>query len=374
MDDASTAAPAPRGQNQDRDEVIARLTAMNQRLAQENELLKQRIDSLLRRIYGSKSEQIDPGQLELLLEGTEAKKPEAAGDAVQEDEPAAPAKAPRKPRTNRLRKSMESLPIVEERLVPPEVAANPTEYRKIREEITERLEMEPAQYRRRQFIREIYQRIDEPEEAPITPALPKPLLEGSVLSASLLADILDKKYCQHLPFYRQEWVLRHAHGLEISRNLLCHWHDVGAQWLEPLYKLMLSRLRSCTYLQGDETPVDYLEPGHGKVKKGYFWAIYNPTQGVLYRWCAGRGRKYLDDILLEGDGGQRFRGLLQCDAYTVYPIAERRRGGGEPCELFGPHTAHILRCTQGSASLRGVGAQADRAALRRRGRTARAGG
>lgn len=50
-----------------RDEVIARQSA-------EIALLKQAVDALTRRIFGAKSESLDPGQLELLLDPDAAKK------------------------------------------------------------------------------------------------------------------------------------------------------------------------------------------------------------------------------------------------------------------------------------------------------------
>jgi transposase len=298
--------------------ALNKLQATNELLEQQNKLLRERVELLLRQLYGSKSERLDPGQLELLLEGAEVKKPDAADTAAPADESAADPKAPRKKRNNPLRKSMENLPVVEDRIVPLEVQADREAFRKIGEEVSDRLEVIPAEYFIRRTIREIYQRKDRPEQPPITPPLPTPLLEGSVLSASLLADILDKKYCQHLPFYRQEWIMRNAHGLQISRNLLCHWHDVGAQLLEPLYKLQLERLRACSYLQADETPVNYLEPGHGRAKKGYFWVLRNPTQGVVYRWQPGRAREHLESLLFDDKNNQRFEGQLQCDAYAVY--------------------------------------------------------
>ena len=55
-----------------RDEVIARRAA-------EIALLKQAVDALTRRIFGAKSENLDPGQLELLLDPDAAKKAPAAG-------------------------------------------------------------------------------------------------------------------------------------------------------------------------------------------------------------------------------------------------------------------------------------------------------
>jgi hypothetical protein len=62
-------------------EHIAR---QDQRIA----LLEQKLDALLKRIFGSKSETLDPGQLELLLDPDAAKKPGAA------DVPDAPAAEP----------------------------------------------------------------------------------------------------------------------------------------------------------------------------------------------------------------------------------------------------------------------------------------
>lgn len=40
----------------------------------EVKLLKEKVDALIRMIYGKKSEKIDPNQLMLLLEGLESKK------------------------------------------------------------------------------------------------------------------------------------------------------------------------------------------------------------------------------------------------------------------------------------------------------------
>lgn len=50
----------------------AELAARDERLAaleKENELLRQKIDALVRKLFGAKSEKIDPEQLLLLLQG-----------------------------------------------------------------------------------------------------------------------------------------------------------------------------------------------------------------------------------------------------------------------------------------------------------------
>jgi len=48
------------------------------RLKQENELLRQKLDLVLRKLFGSSSEKPDPAQLELLLSDDLSKKASAA--------------------------------------------------------------------------------------------------------------------------------------------------------------------------------------------------------------------------------------------------------------------------------------------------------
>ncbi len=298
---------------QDKDAIIAELR-------EQNALLQQKVDYLIRQLYGKKSEKLDPGQLELLLNPEEAKKPDAA--ELNEDDLAAeqekPASKPRKPRQSRLRRSIESLPCVEEVIEPVEVSDNPEAFRRIGEEVSERLEVTPPRYFRKRTVRPTYVNKLDPQSAPLTAALPAPLLEGSVLSPSLAADILTKKYCYHLPFQRQEWELKIAYGIEISRGLMCHWHSHLAGVLEPLYKLLAAELRNSGYLQIDETPIDYLEPGHGKTKTGYLWAYRNPEAGVLYDWHGSRAGTCLDNILIDKITGEHFKGVMQTDGYSAY--------------------------------------------------------
>lgn len=301
--------------DQDKDAIIA---AQKERIA----LLEQKVDYLIKQLYGKKSEKLDPGQLELLLNPEEAKKPDAA--ECDQDVPAAdqeqenPAGKPRRKRQSRLRKSIESLPCIEEVIEPAEVKENPEVFRRIGEEVSERLEVTPARYFRKRIVRPTYVSILDPEGAPNTAALPAPLLEGSVLSASLAADILSKKYCYHMPFQRQEWELRTVYGIEISRALMCHWHGHLAGALEPLYKLIASDLRNSGYLQVDETPIGYLEPGHGRTKTGYMWVYHNPEAGVLYDWHSSRAGTCLDNILIDKTTGEYFKGVLQTDGYSAY--------------------------------------------------------
>jgi len=63
----------------------------------------------------------------------------------------------------------------------------------------------------------------------------------------------------------------------------------------------------------DETPVDYLEPGHGKTKQGYLWTCSRPGGDVFYRWETSRAAACLDHLLPVD-----FTGTVQCDGYSAY--------------------------------------------------------
>jgi len=302
----------------------AQLEEENAQLKAENELLRQKVDLLVRKVFGSSSEKLDPGQLELLLDPEAAKKTCAAG--CDEDAPAAEPEAP-KARTSRRRKPglAEDLEVLEEVVDPAEVLEEPEDWRQIGEEVSERLEFEPASYWMQRTVRRTWVKRDEPERAPLTAPMAPCLLEGSLLSPSLAAQILTAKFCDHQPFYRQEQQLARQHGIRIGRNTLCHWADVCSRHLEPLYKILAGELRSQDWVQVDETPIDYLAPGQGRTKPGYLWTYAHPDVGVLYDWHGGRAHECLDNILGQVEDHGRFRGVLLSDGYKAYETWQRKR-------------------------------------------------
>lgn len=98
------------GREKQLEERVARLEALllAQREQFEAELKRERekVEYLIRQLYGSKSEKLDPGQLEMMLDPDGAKKSDAAGP--EEEGPAAEAKPKHsgKRRKQRLRDSM----------------------------------------------------------------------------------------------------------------------------------------------------------------------------------------------------------------------------------------------------------------------------
>ena len=103
---------------------------------------------------------------------------------------------------------------------------------------------------------------------------------------------------------------------------------------------MRAELLSGNYLQIDETFIKLLDPDtKGKTKQSHFWVIRRPPQvngeggGVLFHFDPGRNHEVALELLGE------FRGSLQCDGYSVYPVIDRKTGRVTLCFCW----AHVRR-------------------------------
>ncbi|MEQ2009946.1 MAG: hypothetical protein ABMA26_24430 [Limisphaerales bacterium] len=167
-------------------ELLERL----ERLEKENALLRQKIDLLVRRLFGARSEQLDPPQLLLLLQGLD--EPQKAPEPVAAEVPRrSTAPSPPSERGPRL---PEHLPVIEEVNVPEPVKAAPQDWRRIGEEISERLDYEPARFLRRRTVRPKDVQRGVLDAVPIVAPLPDSMLERSLVAPGLLAQIVVAKY------------------------------------------------------------------------------------------------------------------------------------------------------------------------------------
>ena len=84
--------------------------------------------------------------------------------------------------------------------------------------------------------------------------VPPALLPGSgIVSASLLAQIMNSKYVLALPLYRQKQELRRL-GLPVSRQTMSNWVlTAGERWLLPVYHALHKELLANKILHADET-------------------------------------------------------------------------------------------------------------------------
>ncbi len=299
----------------------------NGALQQENKLLREKVDLLIRRLYGIKSEKLSSEELQLLMEGfgeEEAKKdpaPGASSGALEAELEKAPAKKPRLVAKERPARVPQHLPAVEEIIDPEEVKAAPEQWRQIGQEVTEQLDFEPARFLRRRLIRRKFVKRDRPQQAPIIAEL-NTLQERSIAGVGLLAQIIVSKYCDHLPLYRQEQIFATRYGIKLPRQTMAQWMGLAADWLRPLYEQIRITVFEKGYVQIDETPIRYLCPGYGKTKLGYLWTCRNPQGDAWYSWELGRGAACLERIVPKD-----FVGKLQCDAYAAYMAFARMRQG-----------------------------------------------
>jgi transposase len=308
--------------------IVVTLKAALERSQRENSLLRQKIDLLVRRVFGASSEPLDRRQLELLLQlGSTPTEPTVVPPPKNE------VKAqPRKVRAPRL---PEHLPVVEEVIEPEPVKQQPEQWRCIGQEVSEQLDYEPARFLRRRTIRKKYVHRTAVDAVPVIAPLPERLLDRSLPAAGLLAHILVSKYCDHLPLYRQEQIYAQRHRVPLPRQTLARWVALAADWLQPIYEQIRTGVMAGGYVQVDETPIDYLEPGNGRTKQGYLWTGSRPGGDVFFHWETSRATAYLDNVI-----PLSFTGTIQCDGYAAYRAFANRRG--EAIALAGCW-AHVRR-------------------------------
>ncbi len=144
------------------------------------------------------------------------------------------------------------------------------------------------------------------------------LFRNSIASASLLSDIITKKYDLAQPLYRQEQQFK-LQGIKLSRQNMANWIvKAGRLYFRPLYDLMHEELLKRDVIHADETTLEVLnEPGRNANTNSYMW-LYR-TGGcdakepiVLYDYQPSRSGEKAKEFL-EG-----FNGYLQTDGYAGY--------------------------------------------------------
>ena len=178
---------------------------------------------------------------------------------------------------------------------------------------SEVLDVEPAKYFVRVTKREKRACRQCPQRSVIAAPLPERIIGKSLVSNRVVVDTIVKKYCDHLPLYRQELILRREAGVEISRATLDGWVMHVGEDLIPVREAMRRDLLTDSYLQADETTVS-VQTGDrtGKNHEAYLWQFGRPGGEVVFEFAMGRGR----DVAARFLG--KWEGKLQTDGYIGY--------------------------------------------------------
>ncbi len=294
------------------------------------ERLEKLVADFKRALFGSKSEKVATDQYELALEDIEA----AMAAIIAEDEQdvceRAKAKEPRKVNRGALPKH---LPRVEETLVPDSIICDcGCERHVIGEDVSERLDIVPSQFRVLVTRRPKYACRD-CENGIVQAPAKLHLIEGGMPTEATLATIVINKHADHLPLFRQSGIFARQ-GVHLDRSTLASWLGRVAHELTPVYECLKAELKQSTKLFMDETTAPVLDPGRGKTKTGYLWALARDDRpwggtappGVAFTYAPSRAGKHAVEIL------QGFEGILQVDGYTGYNHVKDRRDNA-PIEL-----------------------------------------
>lgn len=180
-------------------------------------------------------------------------------------------------------------------------------------EVTEELELAPARFYIKRYIRYKYAPKDKSIDGVCIGALPERVIDKGIPGPSLLATILTDKYVDHLPLYRQrQRFLRE--DIPIAASTLDGWAVQGMERLNILWEHLLEDTKTQGYLQADETPIKVLDSRKkGTCHQGYYWVYHSPiTRTVLFDYQPTRGAPAPQRIL------EDFKGYLQTDGYGVY--------------------------------------------------------
>lgn len=186
-------------------------------------------------------------------------------------------------------------------------------YRLVREEI----EMPQRQVRIVEHYQEVIavDQVDEVKTTMIAARLPEPLIERCLAGNSLLAYFAASRFADHLPYYREEDIIRRS-GLSIPRSTQWRWMRKLGQAVLPLVEFIRQRLLMCEVLGIDETPCPILDPNLPHTRKAYLYAQYGDESQpyVGYYFADHKTRGNIEQMLTG------FQGILQSDAYICYEL------------------------------------------------------
>jgi transposase len=299
-------------------QMVLELLDVLHRTRHENEELRRRLDLLLRRLDGPRTERFDPNQPLLIPDAFDEPSATASQGAppAADPRPGATAGTKEKQRGHcrkALPKDLPRVPVLYELTEAERRCPECGEPRvQIGAECSEQLDYKPAsqfvvEHRRCTYAcphRQGHVATAEKPPQPIPKGLPGP---------GLLAHVITEKDADHIPLYRQERRLARQ-GVEITRSTLCDWMGAAAKVLEPLYELMKTLILLCGTIHTDDTSVK-VRDSERKIKATgrlcIYWGDFQYPFNV-FDLTMSRSRDGPSQFL-EG-----YRGFLQADAFGDY--------------------------------------------------------
>lgn len=299
-------------------------------LQQDNERLGERVHSLLRRIYGRKTEKVSAEQLSLLFEALDGTAPQGAEDIAKQANAAVP-QPPEKPRRLREHHGRSALPanlprqtviitVPEAERACPECGAERKGMGYIKSEI---LEFVPAHF---VVIEEQREKLAcEVCEANVTVAESEKVMDRGRPGPGLIANILVEKHDDSMPLERQSKQYARS-GVRLSPSTIGDWYTFGAEVIKPIAALIVARVLGSFVINADDTGHRVLDP-HRKehIKRARLWCFVGDGKYVAFHYAPDWKAEHPGEFLRD------FEGFVQADAY-----------GGYSSEVGPPEDRHIV--------------------------------
>ncbi len=139
---------------------------------------------------------------------------------------------------------------------------------------------------------------------------PESAIAKCMATPGFVAEVITKKYEQHLPLYRQSKIFL-KRGANIPDNTLGNWVMRAAEALLPLHEASKNQIPHVHMMQADETKIKTVKPN----KEGYFWGYHSCDPGnrfILFEYSPSRAAQVPNAML------NKFSGILQTDGYSGY--------------------------------------------------------
>lgn len=314
----------------DKDILITLLLGMQDQIAQQTiaiEKLTEQISLTNTRTFGKKTEKIkmDENQLNFFTEIFNEAEALLNGQLMIEpsiDEIIVPEHKRRK-RKGKLDEDLMGFDakVIPHTLTDAELAEYfPEGYKRLPDEVYRKLEMIPAVFE----VHEHHIAVYKGKNGKIVKAQhPKEMLNGSIATPSLLAGIINSKYTNAVPLYRQEQEFA-RNDVNVSRQTMANWVITTAErYISLVYDRIKEELIKSPVIHADETPVMVTKDGREGMHKNYMWVYRSGSMckakpAVLYDYQKTRKADAPQEFL------SGFAGNLVCDGYQVYHTLEKR--------------------------------------------------
>lgn len=148
---------------------------------------------------------------------------------------------------------------------------------------------------------------------------------------SVIADVVVKKYVEHQPLYRQQQAFDRLR-IPISRQTLCDWTGWCSDQVDPVVKAMADYIRSQSLIQSDETPVR-MQLADGQMETARLWAYGLPWAEVVFDFRTDKSQQGPKEFLtgtrarfVQADGGSSYGPVFKAlDLMHVACMAHIRR-------------------------------------------------